>query len=85
MRPVRGADGLEQPQRAHGDHVGRVLGHLEAHLDVALGAEVVDLVRLDRVEVADERGGVGQVGVVQEEPASRRRAGRGRGGRCAPC
>ena len=29
--------------------VGRELGHLEADLDVALGAEVVDLVGLDPV------------------------------------
>ena len=28
--------------------VGRELGHLEADLDVALGAQVVDLVGLDR-------------------------------------
>ena len=49
-RPVGVADGLEQPQRAHADRVGGVLGHLEADLDVALGAEVVDLVGLDAAE-----------------------------------
>ena len=50
--------------------VGRELGHLEAHLDVALGTQVVDLVGLDRVEVAHERGGIGQVGVVEMEPGA---------------
>src|SRR5229473_8007197 len=37
--------GFEQPQRAQRIHVARVLGSLEAHLDVALGGEVVDLAR----------------------------------------
>ena len=50
-RPVGSADRLEQPERAHAGGVGRELRHLEADLDVALGAEVVDLVRLDPVQV----------------------------------
>ena len=70
-RPVGGPDGLEHPERAHRGGVGGELGHLEADLDVALGAQVVDLGRLDPVEVADERRRIGQVGVVQEEPGAR--------------
>ena len=36
--------------------------------DVALRAEVVDLVGLELVEQLDQRGRVGQVAVVEEEP-----------------
>jgi len=53
--PVGVADRLQQPERAHPRGVGRELGHLEADADVALGAEVVDLVRLDPIEPGHER------------------------------
>jgi hypothetical protein len=61
------ADGLQQAQRAHAVGVGGVLGALERHGHVALGAQVVDLVGLDELDDADEVGGVGEVAVVQEE------------------
>ena len=48
--------------------VGRVLGRLEAHLDVALGGQVVDLVWLDLLHDADQVGRVRQVAIVQEKP-----------------
>ena len=59
------ADRLEQPQGAGA--VGRrgVLRHLEGDLDVALRAEVVDLVGLDGVDQVDQAHAVGQVAVVQ--------------------
>ena len=49
------------------DDVGRILGDLEAHLDVALRAEVVDLVRAKVIKERGERAGVGEVGIVQKE------------------
>ena len=67
-RPVSGAHGLEHPEGAHRRGLGSELRHLEADLDVALGSEVVDLARLDGVEVPDEAGAVGEVGVVEEQP-----------------
>src|SRR5439155_9909903 len=66
-RPIGGPDRLEDPEGAHAGRLGRELGHLEADLDVALRPEVVDLFRLDPVEVADQRRRIGQVGVVEEE------------------
>ena len=78
-------DRLEQAERAQGVDVGGVLGFLEAHRDVRLRAEVVDLVGLDIAHDAGEVGGVGEVAVVQEQPAIVGRAGPGRGGRCAAC
>ena len=63
-------DRLEEPQRAESVHIGGVLGLLEAHRDVRLGAQVVDLVRLDGTDDAGEAGGVGQVAVVQEQSGS---------------
>ena len=70
-RPVGGPHGLEHAERAHRRCLGGELGHLEADLDVALGAQVVDLVRLDLMQVPDQRRRVGQVSVVQEEPGAR--------------
>ena len=61
------ADGLEQAQGTERVGVGRVLGRLEAHLHVALGGEVVDLVRLVLLDEADEVGGIRHVAVVHEE------------------
>ena len=55
------ADRVEQPQRAHAGRVRGELRNLEADLDVTLGAEVVDLVRLDRAHEPVEDGAVGQI------------------------
>ena len=64
---IENVHGLEEPQRAERVGVSRVLGRLEAHVDVALRGEVVDLVGLRLLNDADEVGGVGQVAVVHEE------------------
>ena len=60
-------DRVEQPQDAEAVRVGRVLGHLERHLDVALRAEVVELVGPHLCDDLEAVGRVGQVAVVQEE------------------
>ena len=59
---------LQQPQRAECIAVGGVLRCLEAHLDVALGGEVVDLVGSDLLDQPDQAGGIGEIAVVQKEP-----------------
>ncbi len=61
------ADRFEQAQRAERVGVGGVLGLLEGDLDVGLRAEVVDLVGLDLLDDVDERRGVGEVAVVEDE------------------
>jgi hypothetical protein len=60
-----GADGLQQPDGAEPGRLSRVLRDLEGHLDVALGAQVVDLVRGDGPDQVDQRHRVGQVAVVE--------------------
>ena len=62
------ADRLEQAHGAEAGDLARVLRHVEGDLDVALRAEVVDLVRVDQAQRAVERGRVGQVPVVQDQP-----------------
>ena len=47
--------------------VGGVLRFFERYRDMALGRQVVDLVRLYLLDDADQVGGVGQVAVVQHE------------------
>ena len=49
-------------------HVPGVLGHVEAHPDMALGAEMVDLVGSDLLEEVGERAGYGQIAVVEIDP-----------------
>ncbi len=58
---------VEQPQHAESRHVGRVLGHLEGDLDVALGGQVVDLVGLDGLERPRQAVRVDEVAVVQHQ------------------
>ena len=60
-------DRFQESKAAHPGRVGRELRHLEADHHVTLGAKVVDLVGANLVERVDQRGGVAQVGVVQEE------------------
>src|SRR6476659_4178070 len=64
----RRADGLDQPHGTEPGYVARVLRRLEADLDVALCAEVVDLVRPDVTQQVDERGCVGEIAVVEKQP-----------------
>ena len=68
------ADGLQQADDAHAHHVHGVLGLVEAHPHVALGAQVVDLVGLDVVQHVAQGARVGQVAVVQVEVGVRRLA-----------
>lgn len=56
---------LKDSQHARRVRVRRVLGHLEAHLHVALRAQVVYLRRPYRADEPDEALAVGQVAVVQ--------------------
>ncbi len=62
------ANGFEQPQGADGVGVGGVLGGFEADRDVRLGGQIIDLVRLNFLDDADQIGAVGQVAIVQDKP-----------------
>ena len=59
-------DRFEQANGARAGDVGGVLGHVETHPDVALRAEVVDLVGLQAVDELVDRHRVRQVPVMQE-------------------
>ncbi len=62
-----GADGLEHPHGPDAGDVAGVVGHLERHLHVRLGREVVHLLRLDRPDEVHQAERVGQVAVVQHQ------------------
>lgn len=66
LQPAR-ADGVQDAERAEAVHVAGVLAHLERHLHVALGGQVVDLVGLDSGDDVAQVAGVGEVAVVQED------------------
>lgn len=62
----RSTDSVEDPQRAETVDIARVFRHFKRNLDVRLGAEVVDLGRLDLGDNVGQVGGVGKVTVVQD-------------------
>ena len=62
------ADRFEQTERPETVRVRRVLGRVEADLDVALGGEVVDLVGLHLLDDADQVASVAEVTIVQMQP-----------------
>ena len=62
------ADRLEHSQRADRIRVRGVFGRFERHCHVALRRQVVDLVRLDLLDDADEIGRVGQIPVMKLQP-----------------
>jgi len=62
------ADGLENAEGAEGVGIGGVFGRLEAHLHMALGTEVVDLIGLHLLDDADQVAAVGEIAVVEDEP-----------------
>ena len=61
------ANRLEQPHGCHPRHIPGVFRDVEAHAHVALRAEMVDLVRLNRVHRLVRRDRVGEVAVVEKE------------------
>ena len=62
------ANGLQDAQGTHRIRVGRVLGRVERHRDMALGRQVVNLVGLHVLDDADQARAVGHVAVVQHKP-----------------
>ena len=62
------ADPFEHVQRALGVDLLRVRRLVEADADMALGGQVVDLVRLQRDQVPHRPGRIGHVAVVQRDP-----------------
>ena len=56
---------LQDPQRAQRIAVGGVFRTLKAHRHMALGAEVVDLIRLHLLDDPDQVGAVSEVAVVE--------------------
>ena len=61
------ADRFEQAERADSGDVGGVGRLVEAHADMALGGEVVDLLRSDLANQADQTVAVRKVAVMQVE------------------
>ena len=61
------ADGIDEAQSADAIHLGGVFRDFERNLDMALRAEVVDLVRFDPVQQTVQIARIGQIAVVQKE------------------
>src|SRR6266478_5395817 len=58
-------DGLKHPQRAEGVCVGRIFRGLERDRHVTLRRQIVDFIRLDLLNDADEVGSIREVAVVK--------------------
>ena len=59
------ADGFQQADHAHGHHVHGVFGLIETHPHMALGAQVVDFIRLDIVQHIAQSPGIRKISVMQ--------------------
>ena len=62
------ADRLEEPKRPHGRDIGGVGGLVEAHPDMALRGEVVDLRGANLADDPRQATSVGHVAVVENQP-----------------
>ena len=60
-------DRLEQSGRAQARDVGRVLRHVEADSDVALSAQVINLIRVEVVNQVDQLIAHREIAIVQVE------------------
>ena len=69
---ARNPDGFQEPQRAQRIRIGGVLGRLEAHLDMALGRQIVDLVRCRFLDDTNEVRRIRHVAMVQDQITMRR-------------
>ena len=67
MLQAKNADGLQEAQGAEGIAVGSVFRSFKRNLDMALGGQVVNFIRLDILDDADQVGGIGEIAVVHEE------------------
>ena len=76
LRSIQVPDGLEQPQAAQSDDVGRIKRLVERDPDVALGTQIVHLVRPDLFHDHRQAGRVGKVGIVEMKPLVNRRIAR---------
>ena len=59
------AAGLQDPQHPQGIHIAGVLRHIEGHLHMALGRQVVDLIGLSQPNDADQGRRIRQVSIVE--------------------
>ena len=64
---ARAAESLEDAGRSEARDVARVFGEIEAHPDVALNAEMVDLVGFDVVDQVGQLFGIRESPVMEEE------------------
>ena len=59
---------FEHAQRAEPGRVARIFRQVETDPDMALGAEMIDLVGLQVVDQVGELPGIGQIAVMDEKP-----------------
>jgi hypothetical protein len=60
-------DAFQQAQGAQGIGVGSVFRGFKGHGHMALGCQVVDLIRLDLLENTDQVGGIGQISIMKDK------------------
>jgi len=65
------ADGFEDADGAQTYHIAGVFGDVEGDANVALSAEVVNFIRLQRIEQLDQHDRIGEVAIVKKESGRR--------------
>lgn len=61
-------EGFEEARRSQGRDVSGIFGKVEADADVALGAEMVDLIGLEVIDKISHLLGIGKIAVMEKEP-----------------
>ena len=82
FRQAQDPDRLQHPQDTQCVHIAGVLGHIKADLHMALGSQIVDLVRLNQTDDPDQAGRIGQVTVVKGDLAQKMLDAAGIGNGC---
>ena len=67
LREPQYAHRLENPQRSQRIAVGRVFGRFKAHRHMALGAKVINLIRLHLLDDPNQVGAIGEIAVVEHK------------------
>ena len=65
FRQPQNPAGFQNPQHTQSVHVTGILRHIEGHLHMGLGRQIVNFVRLHQRDDADQAGRIGQIAVVK--------------------
>ncbi len=67
---AQNTDGLQDAQGTKGIGIGGVLRGFEGDLNMTLGSQIVDLIRLHLLDDPDQVGGIGKIAIMENKTAA---------------